>query len=278
MTKLIIDTDIGTDVDDMLAIAYAFKAGLDVALVTTVHGKALYRAWMAKTFLNLLGDQAARVPVAAGEDNPLVLKQLYWAGVEEKLTVDPQLPVRKDGVEALAECVYANKGNISIASIAPPTNIAKAFQKHPDLPQHINHIYMMGNAITAKDMAGNDAYFLNYRSHNFKVDPHAADIIMEADVEKTIVTSEVCKKSHFTKDDFEKLARPGLNATSYIKSCAQNWIEYSMYDIAYLYDPLVIHHLIDDDVTDKKVYGNVRVTTGVRVDLRKVLLQKLEGG
>lgn len=277
MQKIIIDTDIGTDVDDMLAVAYALESGLDVALITTVHGDAKLRAQIARTFTNMLG--RGDIPIAAGESSSLVLKQLYWTGVEKNITVDPQLPIREDGVDAFAECVYQNKHQINVVSIAPMTNIAKAFQRYPDLPQYINHIYIMGNAICARDLDGSEQFFLNYRSHNFKVDPHAVDIVFAADVPKTIITTDVCKKNHFASDDFDKLNKPWNSVMAYLRASWENWADYSMYDVAYLYDPLVIHHLIDDSVTEKKAYddGKVRVTTGIdeNFDFRKVLFDCL---
>ena len=60
---LIIDTDIGTDIDDALALAFALKLGLDLKLITTVHGDTLLRAKIAKKLTQLLG---ADIPVAAG--------------------------------------------------------------------------------------------------------------------------------------------------------------------------------------------------------------------
>jgi inosine-uridine nucleoside N-ribohydrolase len=44
MKPLIIDTDIGTDIDDALAIIYAVANDIDIKLITTVHGNAMQRA------------------------------------------------------------------------------------------------------------------------------------------------------------------------------------------------------------------------------------------
>jgi inosine-uridine nucleoside N-ribohydrolase len=55
--KFIIDTDIGSDADDALALAYALKSGIEVALVTTVHGDTRLRGSVAKKFSYRICDE-----------------------------------------------------------------------------------------------------------------------------------------------------------------------------------------------------------------------------
>ena len=64
--KLILDTDIGTDVDDALALAFALRhPELDLRAVTTVSGDTVRRARIAKKLLLLAGRDD--IEVAAGE-------------------------------------------------------------------------------------------------------------------------------------------------------------------------------------------------------------------
>ncbi len=268
--KIIIDTDIGTDVDDALAIAYAIKSGLNVGLITTAHGDALLRAKIATKFLKLCSDREnhVNIPIIAGEDDPLILKQRFWTGMEGENFIErgEEYTIGRNAPKAIADYILANKNNVSIVSIAPPTNIAKAFQLHPELAQYVNQIYMMGNAIVCEER-----YHLNYRAHNFKVDPHATDIIFNSGVPITLVTTEVCKQNHFTRDDFKRLAESGEPLLEYLAMAAEQWLSQSIHPVAYLYDPLVVHHLIDDDCTEKREYGSARVTTKCRVDFKKML-------
>ncbi len=268
--KIIIDTDIGTDVDDALAIAYAIKSGVNVGLITTAHGDAHLRAKIAIKFLGLFATdlQKKSIKIVAGEDNPLVLKQRFWTGMEgknfikegEEYTIDGNAP------EAIADYIFKHKNNVSIVSIAPPSNIARALQLYPEIAQYVNHIYMMGNAIVC-----NDAYHLNYRAHNFKVDPHAVDLIFKSGIPITIVTSDVCKQNHFTEEDFQRLKKSGEPLLEYLGMAGEQWLTQSIHPVAYLYDPLVIHHLVDYTCTEKRVYGSVRVTTKCTIDFKTIL-------
>ncbi len=268
--KIIIDTDIGSDVDDALAIAYAVKSGLDIALITTVHGDTLRRARIARKLTQLLG---VDIPIAAGEPSPLVLKQIYWTGIEGQdfLTDDDlSLPIRTDGVAALTECIDRNRGNVTILSIGPPTNLAKVFQQHPELSSSVNQIYMMGNAICC-----DNRFHLNYRAHNFKVDPHATDLVFQSGAPITIVTTEVCKQNYFTREDFQQMAKSGEPLLSYLDLAARQWLELSIHPVSYLYDPLVVQHVIDDRCTEKRQYGSVRVTTQSNTDLKRIIEKRL---
>ena len=56
MRPVILDTDIGTDVDDLLALVFLAKApGLSLEAVTTVHGNTLLRAKLARIVCEKLG-------------------------------------------------------------------------------------------------------------------------------------------------------------------------------------------------------------------------------
>jgi len=72
MKKIILDTDIGTDVDDALALALAIKSRKDIELraVTTVHGNVNLRAKIAKKILKISGLEY--IPVAAEIAQPLM--------------------------------------------------------------------------------------------------------------------------------------------------------------------------------------------------------------
>lgn len=264
--SLIIDTDIGSDVDDAFALTYAFQAGIDVKLITTVHGPVQERAYLAKYLTDLLGKE---VPIAAGEALPIKQKQIFSSGLEKEITeYKPEL-INSNGVDALIKTIYDNK-KVDIAALGPLTNIAKALQKEPGIAKCIGQIYIMGNAIIFPDN-----YYLNYRAHNLKVDPEAADIVLEAGMPITIVTTEVSKKNYLSKEELETLT--GHPALDFLRNSAKKWLNFINYEQVYLYDPLVVQHYLDDNVTKKVGFGNVRITTGVDVSFKDKMLNTLWG-
>lgn len=263
--SLIIDTDIGSDIDDAIAIAYALKRGLDVKLISTVHGPVGIRAKIAKKFTEELG---YNIPIAKGYSKPIKQQHIFTTGLEGKGYVEdyPYSGILR--IDALAETIYANKEEIDIAAIGPLTNIAKTLEKYPEMENYVANIFIMGNAITTPER-----YYLNYRAHNLKVDPEAADIVFNSKICKTVITTPICKKNFLTPEEIQRLR------IDYISKAGKDWLEHINDNVAYLYDPLVIHHYFDYSITDKKFYGDedneVRVTTEVFNGFKHTLLSTL---
>ncbi|MEM3149089.1 MAG: nucleoside hydrolase, partial [Candidatus Jordarchaeales archaeon] len=70
MRRVLIDTDVGLDVDDAYALAFAARSPeLAVEGVTTVYGDTLLRAKIACKVLRLAG--RGDIPVVAGLGKPL---------------------------------------------------------------------------------------------------------------------------------------------------------------------------------------------------------------
>ncbi len=263
MKSIIIDTDIGSDIDDALALMMAIKSNLDIKLITTVHGDTKVRARIAKKLTQLLGKD---IPVAYGEENPINQNHIFWIGNEGKDFIDnhERYDIIPNAVDRIAETAYANKG-IEIAAIGPLTNIAKALKKYKGLENYISHIYMMGNAVLHADR-----YFINYRAHNFKVDPDAVDIVINSSIKKTIITTEVSKQNYLADEDFRTIKSLHNGASDYICKSVKEWQKVINCNLTYLYDPLTIYHIIDYDITKKKTIDNTMVT----IDADKSFKQK----
>ena len=81
MRPVVFDTDIGTDVDDILALVFLAKAPeLKLLCVTTVYGDTKFRAKIAKTTTQMLGRND--IEVVPGESLPISGRQVHWAGHE----------------------------------------------------------------------------------------------------------------------------------------------------------------------------------------------------
>ena len=81
-TRVILDTDIGTDVDDCLALALLLASPeLKLEGVTCVYGDVDLRVRMAEKLMELRG--LKNIPVRAGARKPLLgLREVYWEGHE----------------------------------------------------------------------------------------------------------------------------------------------------------------------------------------------------
>ena len=69
MTKLLLDTDIGTDVDDAVALAYLLShPDCELLGITTVTGEAVKRASLASVLCQAAGKD---IPIYPGADHPM---------------------------------------------------------------------------------------------------------------------------------------------------------------------------------------------------------------
>lgn len=200
-TKLFIDTDPG--IDDALAIAMVLGDGRSEVLgLTTVAGNVPleYTTRNARHLLDLYG--AADVPVWSGASRPLRHELKTGTVMGSTGLGNEQAPagVELNGlaVPKLIEMIKAYPHEVSILALGPLTNLAMAFNLVPELPRLIDQLVIMGG--------GKDAANMNrVGEFNFWVDPLAADMVMQADVPKTILSLDRCYETTIPLADFEQL-------------------------------------------------------------------------
>ena len=189
-TRLVLDTDIGTDVDDCLALAVVLGSPeLSLEGVTCVYGNVLLRTRMVRKLLRLAGRDD--VPVMAGAGLPLLRRRpVYWAGHEGDGLLAPSdealAPAPEHAVDFLVRTVMENPGQIHLLAIGPLTNVALAFGREPRLPQYLAQLTVMGGAIRGPDSLG-----LPYAEHNIVCDPDAAHVVLTAGAPTTLVPLDV---------------------------------------------------------------------------------------
>ena len=154
MQKIILDTDIGDDIDDALALAFAIMSEkIELLGVTTVFRNAAQRAELACCLLEALG--RTDIPVYTGIGKTLLQSIPDWENVaadhrprqmevlkRQAASIQPQ---SEHAVDFIIETVMASDGDITLVPIGPFTNIAAAFTLEPRLVEKTK-ICMMGGA------------------------------------------------------------------------------------------------------------------------------------
>ena len=243
-----IDTDIGSDVDDTLAIMYA-RARLDVAGITTVHACAAKRAQIAAKIVD--------VPVYSGIDKPLISDKLYLMGCEGNgfLTGDEKLQP-SDAVGFLNDKLKAGD---TLVGIGPLTNIATLITKYPDVKNRLRGIYLQGSLLPDNTP--------DLEKHNFKVDSEATRIVFDAGIPLTLLPTAIGKRVSLNAQDFKRL--PEGYIYDYIRNHAEEYMDLRGQDRAYLYDPLTVMLLTRPEFFHAEVRGNKVVITDVDEDSAK---------
>lgn len=141
-TPVVLDTDIGGDIDDAFALALILDSPeLDLRAVTTVSGDTQARARVAAKMLRVAGRRG--VPVAAGQPGPLSpMPQAKWA---EGFT-SPEL-LSESAVTLMKSEIDRGRGATVLIAIGPLTNVATLLREHPEEKRNIRRIVLMGGSI-----------------------------------------------------------------------------------------------------------------------------------
>lgn len=210
MKRIILDTDVGTDVDDALALALATASPeLEVEGVTTVHGDAPLRARIARALLTLAG--RSEIPVIAGASMPLrpaLAEPFHWhprlwghegAGLLAEADRQPSADLDASADAAarfIIERAAERPGTLTLVAVGPLTNIARALLLEPRLADWLLEIVLMGGMIDAERVPWPPVL-----ETNLNADPGAAEIVFGAPVPRTIVPFEVTTQVFLTPED-----------------------------------------------------------------------------
>lgn len=141
---VILDTDIGTDIDDAYALAVVLeRPELELLGVTTVSSDAVARARLAAKLLAEAGGRFAQVPVYAGISSATqYMKQVEWANGFSSPTLHTE-----GAVEFMHREVNARPGEITIIAIGELTNVAALLESDPGIGKKIRAVALMGGAV-----------------------------------------------------------------------------------------------------------------------------------
>lgn len=176
--KVLLDTDIGSDIDDAICLAYLLAQPRCALLgITTVTGEAGQRAAMASA---LCGAAGKRVPIYPGAEAPLLIAQKQpsapQAAALPRWPHDADFP-RGEAVKFLRRTIRQHPGEVTLLAIGPLTNIALLFRADAEIPALLKGLVLMGGAFSADLPPWWKAGRLEW---NARLDPHAADIVYRA--------------------------------------------------------------------------------------------------
>jgi purine nucleosidase len=144
--EVLLDTDIGTDIDDAWALGLLLAAPeVELVGVTISDGDTAARAKVAAKLLHRTGH--ASVPLAVGRATPppdSVDYQFTWA---EDFTA--LAPVTASAADFIVDTLRRNPGEITVVAVGPLQNIADALRKEPNLGRLAKRIVLMSGSIGA---------------------------------------------------------------------------------------------------------------------------------
>lgn len=247
---IILDTDIGDDIDDALAIAYAIRSPeVNLRAVTTVFGNVEMRTRLALKLLDTY--QRADIPVATGLGKPLLgprvdrtPNQTSVLSPGEKL---PE-PARQSAVDLILSTAMGSEQELTVVAVGALTNVAAALVKEPALVQKARFVVMGG--VVGQQKA----------EYNISCDPEAARILFDSEARITMVGLDVTTRCHLSGEDVLQIRDHGSPTTDLLYRMIQAWQgERSYYPV--LHDPLAVAVAFDPSFVET-------TTRSVRVELR----------
>jgi inosine-uridine nucleoside N-ribohydrolase len=141
--KVIIDTDIGDDIDDAFAVGLALRSPeLQILGITTTFGDTETRAKLLDRFLVEAG--RPDIPVAAGAPSPPKGTFTQRRYAENNRFAKPS---HVDAVTFLLDQIRRNPGQITLLAIGPLMNVGAAIDKDPATFRKLKRVIMMGGSI-----------------------------------------------------------------------------------------------------------------------------------
>lgn len=254
MEKFIIDTDIGDDIDDALAISLAFRLDADVIGITTAFKNTQLRARQANKLLSLLERQD--VPVYAGYGDSIKIKNdnehricQYTPDLEMKCYE----PINsKEGCEGesaidfMIEMAEKYGKELTIIGLAPLMNIARAIQKAPDAMKKVGRIVLMAGA-----------FYEQFVEWNILCDPEAAKIVLDFDVPVYCCGTDVTIPCMVTPEEYHLMVQEDSDPlVQYLSVIVRKWAKTSG-RVPILYDPLAVYYAVTGNSVEfeKKMIG-----------------------
>ncbi len=249
-TRVILDTDIGTDVDDCLAIALLLSCPeIRLEGITCVYGDVALRARMVRRLLRLAGREN-ECPVVLGVEPPLLgLRPVYWAGHEgvgllepgdEGLDADPG-----HAVDFLVETIMANPGEIHLLAIGPLTNVAMAIRREPRIVAALQHLTIMGGV--HRDPNRLD---LPVAEHNIACDPEAAHIVLSSGAPMTLVPLDVTTVVEIDREMVAAIRAAGTPFHAAVAGQVEVYPRFRDRGATALHDPLAAAVIIKPDIVE----------------------------
>lgn len=228
--KMILDTDIGGDIDDALALALILNSPeIELEAITVNYVDVRRRAELACYQLEVW--QKDNVPVAIGCEKPMIGEwdQSHRAQQADLLPPDrKQYPVQQHAVNLLVEKIMGSKEKITICAIGPLTNIALALLVEPEISKKAE-LVLMGGMIGERRPSRPE--------WNILCDPEAAKIVFSSGIPLKMAGLDVTEECQFNQEHLDMIRDKGNPRTDFLHQLLEIFRRHFTF-MPYLHDPL----------------------------------------
>ncbi|HTS69312.1 MAG TPA: nucleoside hydrolase [Terriglobia bacterium] len=238
---VILDTDIGTDIDDAFALALIMNSPeLELLGVTTVSGDTAARARIAAKMLWEAGGKWRQVPVVAGVPGPKQdINQAPWADG----FVGPQI-LKESAVDFLRGKFHRYPGEITLIAIGELTNVAALLKADPLVAKKIKRIALMGGSVECGYGPGSKPE----AEWNIKSNPQAAQVVFTSGIPIIMAPLDVTAMLKLDAEGRRRIFSSHTPLTNALADLYRLWKN----ETPTLFDPMAVAMLIDPGICQTK--------------------------
>jgi purine nucleosidase len=237
---ILLDTDIGTDVDDAFALALILASPeLELCGVTTVGTESRTRALIVCRFLTAVGRSNIRVAAGATpQPAEEIAKQGRYANPGDDSRPRILQPVKETAVEFLYQRLKERRGELTLLTIGPLTNIARLLREHRDCKGWIRRIVLMAGSVRVgyKGKAPPEIEW------NIRCDIPAAQAVFASGIPLVVAPLDATTMLKLEEAPRQRLFRAATPLTEQVRMLYELWGERT----PTLYDPVAVALCFDE--------------------------------
>lgn len=264
MKKVLLDFDIGTEIDDAIALAYLLaNPECELVGITTSCGESIKRAEMASVLCRAAGKKA---PIHAGCERPLLIPQMETTAPQAAILPHYEHDTGfapNTAIPFMQKVIRENPGEVTLLAVAPMTNLGLLFAMDPELPELLDGLYLLcgspthqrHDVVTESLSAMERDDFIRVLAsqgileNNSIVDPHATSIVCRARCRNFVnIGNNVSSRVVMTPEEAERRFRHPIMQV--VMSIAREWFKDE--PRVSFHDPLAAVCIFNDDVCSYK--------------------------
>jgi purine nucleosidase len=274
--KIIIDTDIGTDIDDAFAVALALQSHeVSVLGFSTASGDTVARA---KILDEMLGASGYReIPVTVGSPTTLPFS---WPpiGRQRRYGEEEHFPktTHPVAIEFILQEIRRFPGEITLVTMGPLTNVGALIDKDAETFRQLRRVVMMGGSIGSIDIGGGGATNGPMPEYNILGDIPAAQKLFQSGVPLFVMPLDSTAQLRLDEVKRDTLFSKGTSLTDSLALLYLMWggvtpVLFDAMTIGYIVDPTLcpvepMHIIVDDNGVTRSEAGEPNAQVCLRSD------------
>jgi purine nucleosidase len=216
-TRILLDTDIGTDIDDAWALAFvALSPELDTVAVTITDADTVARAKVACKLLQRAG--RTDIPVAVGRQTATPKgrfdHQFTWA---EDFT--DYKPIAEPAAQTIVRMAKKYPGELVLLAVGPLQNVADALRLEPQLGKYLKRVVLMSGNVYGR--AGDQKVIPEW---NVVVATQDSQLVYGAGLPLTIVPLDSTTHVQLADAERERVRKRASPVTHAVESLYRLWL------------------------------------------------------